>query len=242
MINRELGTVPEPSPGTVWICSVDIGKKNFAFYVEEINLKDMKKIKNIPKLRRYNINGTPTAGMEKILGQVCMNGKTILHKNSDLTNNCRPGKKLDPETLYNCNDLLDLYGEYWDRCSCFIIEEQMRINQSAVKLGQHCFSYFSIRFGRFKSVLEFPAYYKTQILGCEKIKGKQYKNGNFRWKTIDKPARKKWSVVKATEILTMRGEEDTIANIKSKAKKDDLADTLTQLQAFKYKHFIAKEI
>ena len=31
----------------VWIASFDIGKKNFAFYIEEINLKELQEIKNI---------------------------------------------------------------------------------------------------------------------------------------------------------------------------------------------------
>lgn len=113
-------------------------------------------------------------------------------------------------------------------------------NTMALKLGQHCYSYFTIKYGRFKKVIEFPAYHKTQVLGAEKIRGKKFKNGNYRWKTIDKPTRKKWSVAKATEILTYRGEKETIENIKTKAKKDDLADTLTQLQAFKYLFFIEK--
>ena len=93
----------------------------------------------------------------------------------------------------------------------------------ALKLGQHCYSYFTIRYGRFKKVIEFPAYYKTQILGAEKIKGKKVKNGNFQWKTIDKPARKKWSVSKATEILSSRGEIETMNNIKTKTKKAKIA-------------------
>lgn len=222
----------------IWICSVDIGKKNFCFYIEEVNVEKISNIKNIPKNIRYNENGTATTEMQNILDQICNNGKTILHKNSDLTHNCEKGKYLDTETFFNMNDLLDKYGDYFDKCSIFIIEQQMKKNYMAMKLGQHCFSYFSIRYGRFKTILEFPSYYKTQILGAEKIKGKKYKNGKFKWKTIDKTARKKWSIIKATEILKKRGEFDTIDNIKSKTKKDDLADTLSQLQAFKYLYYI----
>jgi hypothetical protein len=80
------------------------------------------------------------------------------------------------------------------------------------------------------------------VLGAEKIRGKKFKNGNYHWKTIDKPARKKWSIAMATELLHVRGEAETIDNIKTKAKKDDLADTFCQLQAFKYLCFIAKSI
>jgi hypothetical protein len=239
---------PEQTQGTIWICSVDIGSVNFAFYIEEIDKKSLIKIKNIPDPKsRYNANGTPTKKMQKILDAVCKNGKTILHKNSDISKNCVKGKKLDQNTFYNMTDLLDSYGDYWDKCCCFVVEQQMNFgkakrNPKALKLGHHCQSYFMFRYGRFKEVMEFPAYHKTQVLGCEKIRGKKYKNGNYRWKSIDKPARKKWSVVKATEILVERGEEDTIQNIKTKAKKDDLADTLTQLQAFKYLCFVDRSI
>ena len=212
-----------------------------------MDIKDLQDLKNIPEKKRYNIDGTPTTDMQKLLDQVCINGITILHKNSDLTHNCEKGKYLDPETFHNMIDLLDEYSDYWDKCSFFVIEQQMSFgknkrNTMALKLGQHCYSYFVIRYGRFKHVIEFPAYHKTQVLGAQKIKGKKYKNGNYRWKTIDKPARKKWSINKATEILSNRGEEDTIRNIKTKTKKDDLADTLTQLQAFKYLCFVNKSI
>lgn len=247
MNNQDKFIAPPQNPETIWIASFDIGSKNFAFYIEEMNTKSFEKIKNVPKQKRYNEDGTLTNPMRKVLDDVCNNGKTILHKNSDLTNNCVNGKTLDPETFHNMTDLLDSYGEYWDKCCYFVVEQQMQFgkkksNPKALKLGHHCQSYFIFRYGRFKQVLEFPAYHKTQVLGCEKIKGKKCKNGKYRWKTIDKPSRKKWSIVKATEILEKRGEEDTINNIKSKAKKDDLADTLTQLQAFKFLCFVSKEI
>ena len=231
----------------MWVASFDIGKKNFAFYIEEFNHNDLLFLKNIPEKERYNDNGTPTMKMRSLLDQICMNGKTILHKNSDLTENCKKGRYLDPETFHNMVDLLDKYSDYWDKCSHFVIEQQMSFgknkrNTMALKLGQHCYSYFTIRYGRFKSVLEFPAYHKTQVLGAEKIRGKKFKNGNYRWKTVDKPTRKKWCISKATELLELRGEIETINNIKTKAKKDDLADTFCQLQAFKYLCFVQKSL
>ena len=247
MSNQDKKIAPTQSPGTIWIASFDIGSVNFAFYVEEMDRDKLEKLKNITKLGRYNANGTPTKSMQKILDSVCKNGKSILHKNSNLTKDCVKGKSLDPNTFHNMTDLLDSYSDYWDKCCCFVVEQQMSFgkmkrNPKALKLGHHCQSYFMFHYSRFKEVIEFPAYHKTQVLGCEKIRGKQCKNGNYRWKSVDKPTRKKWSVVKATEILTCRGEEETINNIKTKAKKDDLADTLTQLQAFKYLCFIDKSI
>lgn len=247
MINQDKYKSPDQTPGTIWCASFDIGHVNFAFYIEEFDRTVLEKVKNINTQSRYNDNGTPTKNMQKILDIVCKNGKTILHKNSNLTENCVKSKSLDPNTLHNMTDLLDSYSEYWDKCCYFVVEQQMSFgkmkrNPKAVRLGHHCQSYFMYRYSRFKEVIEFPAFHKTQVLGCEKIKGKQCKNGKYRWKTVDKNTRKKWSVIKATEILRYRGDNVTIDNIKNKRKKDDLADTLTQLQAFKYLCFIDKSI
>jgi hypothetical protein len=225
------------------ICSIDIGKKNFAFYIEEIDNDSLLSIQNIPKENRYHSNGTPTQDFKNILKKVWTNGKTILFKNNDLTKNCKKGAYLDTEVYYNMIDLLDQHGSYWDNCTTIIIEKQMSFgkknNTMAVKLAQHCWSYFAFRYGKFKQLIEFPAYYKTQILGASKIE-KRLKNGKITYKSIDKPARKKWSIIQATEIFNDRQDENTTANLNSNKKKDDLADCLNQLQAYKYLVFVDK--
>lgn len=225
----------------VHICSIDIGKKNFAFYIEEIDEETLLSIQNIQKENRYNLNGTPTLEFKNILKQVWKNGKTVLFQNNDLTKNCKKGTYLDTEVYYNMNDLLDQYSSYWDNCSTIIIEKQMSFgkknNTMAVKLAQHCWSYFSFRYGRFKQIIEFPAYYKTQILGAPKIE-KRLKNGKISFKSIDKPARKKWSIIQTTEIFNDREDTITMLNLNSNKKKDDLADCVSQLQAYKYLVFV----
>jgi hypothetical protein len=226
----------------IWCASFDIGKKNFAFYIEEMDKKDLLHLENIPKCDRYNPDGTTTPLFEKVIQKVCVNGKTILFKNSDLTDGCKAGTYLDSEIYYNMNDLLDKYKEYWDKCSVFVIEEQMRFGKIMnLKLEQHCYSYFSVVYGRFKQIVVFPAYHKTQVLGCQKIQ-KETKKGKITYKAIDKPARKKWSIQKANIILQDRNDLETILNLTSKKKKDDLADVLCQLQAFKYLRFVDKII
>jgi hypothetical protein len=117
-----------------------------------------------------------------------------------------------------------------------------KINKMAVKLGQHCYSYFTFLYGRRKCYIEFHAYYKTQILGAPKIPGKPYKSGKPRWKAMAKPQRKKWSVKQAVEILTSRGEVDVLDGLTTVKKRDDLADTLTQLQAFKYLVYVDQSL
>ena len=63
-------------------------------------------------------------------------------------------------------------------------------NTMALKIAQHCWSYFAINYGTAKKIEEFPAYYKTQILGAAKIKTVT-KTGKLRFKSISKTKRKK---------------------------------------------------
>jgi hypothetical protein len=226
----------------VWIASFDIGKKNFAFYIEEFDKSEIMKLPRVQLSKRYNSDGTTTHDFEKIVTKVCMNGKSIIFQNSDLTEGCKKSSYLDPETYHNMTDLLDRYVDYWDQCDAFVIEKQMsfgkRHNTMALKLGQHCWSYFAFKYGRFKEIIEFPAYHKTQVLGAKKIISK----GGTKYKAIDKPARKKWSVEKAISILKERNDDKTISALTSTKKRDDLADVLCQLQAFKILVYLDKAI
>jgi hypothetical protein len=150
------------------IASFDIGKKNFCFCIEEIDISQneinrFKKQFSDIKVK-YNRDGTLTEDMEIVLTDFIQKGTIILYKNSDITQNCDPGLALDTETFYNMNDLLDEYRKYWDTCDVFVIEQQMNFgklkNPMAIKLGNHCFSYFTFLYGRNKKVVEFPAYHK----------------------------------------------------------------------------------
>ena len=219
----------------MFCASFDIGKKNFSFYVEEFQIDPP--LECIPMSKRYNKNGTPTSEFQEVINSHCLNGKRVVLENIDITDGCDPTVKLDPETFHNMTDVLDKYLEIWDKCSVFIIEKQMQFgkqtNPMALKLGQHCYSYFTFKYGRFKDIIEFPAYHKTQILGAEKIHGRKNKNGSFSYKTIDKPSRKKWCIMKANEILLLRNDQESIDQIKGSKKKDDLCDVICQLQAWK---------
>ena len=228
------------------IASFDIGKKNFSFCIEEFDLQEISKIQNIPHNQRYNEDGTPKEEFQEILDQVFSNGRITLHKNVDLTKNCDSKKSLDPETYHNMINVLDAYDEYWKKCSVILIEEQMsfgkKMNKMAVKLAQHCYSYFTFNYGKLHKIVEFPAYNKTQVLGAQKIQGTPYKSGKIRYKAMEQRDRKKWSVNKAIEIFTSRGELDILDNLTSVKKKDDLADVLVQLQSFKYLMYVDKMI
>lgn len=219
------------------IASFDIGKKNFSFCVEDIDEKTL--LSSKPPKIQYNPDGTCTEDMTTFLQEVYKNGKIVLHDNVNLTNGCDPKMKLDPLTFHNMIDVLNSHNKVWDKCNVFVIEEQMafkgKFNPMAMKLGQHCYSYFAFRYGQTKEIIEFEAYHKTQLLGAPKTQ-KAGKNGKIRYKAMDKPARKKWSVEKAKEILELRDDKEGLKNLSAKKKRDDLADTLTQLQAYKIKY------
>ena len=226
---------------TVWIASFDIGKKNFSFYIEEFDITNIKKIQILPYNERYNDDGSITTLFEPILSELCKEGKRILIENHDITTDCDQKSYLDPKIFHNMNDLLDKYQDYWDKCDTFVIEKQMSFgkthNTMALKLGQHCWSYFSIHYGRSKELVEFPAYYKTQILGSIKDK-KVTKTGKVTYKAVDKPKRKKWCIQKGLDILNDRSDKDTIQIITKSKKKDDLCDVICQLQSFKILKYV----
>jgi len=138
-------------------------------------------------------------------------------------------------------DILDIYKKYWDNVSYFVVEQQMSFgkknNTKALKLAQNCESYFMFNYGRFNKVIEFPAYHKTQILGCEK-NSKKTKTGKINYKNIDQRSRKKWSIEEGISVFIERDDFETITEISTYKKVDDIYDCVIQLQAFKYLYFI----
>lgn len=217
------------------IASFDIGKKNFAFVIEEVDISQINSISNVPVSKRYNKDGTPTTEFDNLLTNLYKCGKVVLVRNLDITKDCDPSKYFDRTLFINMQNVLDEYISYWNKCDAFIVEQQMsfgknKSNTMAVKLGQHCQSYFLLNYGKFKHVLEFPAYHKTQILGAPKIERKT------------KPFRKKWAIQKALDILELRNDNDTLSQLTTKKKKDDMSDCLLMTITFSYLCFIDRKI
>lgn len=225
---------------TMWLASFDIGYRNFSFAVEEIDLDDLSGIQNIPRLQRYFKGGGCTPDFALILNKVYHCGRIILMDNVDLTTMGKEGERImkgkksktsiDPLIFIYMNKCLDKYKDIWDKCTTFIIEQQMSFgkqrNTIALKLGQHAYSYFTFQYAQFKTIVEFPAYYKTQVLGAPK--------------KMSKPDRKRWAVQKTIEILSERNDTKTLSMIQSRKKADDMSDNCCQLQAFKYLVFVDK--
>jgi hypothetical protein len=218
------------------IASFDIGKNNFAFIILEYDSEILESIEETAN--KYNPNGTCTEEMEQVLSQIYCNTSIVLHEITNLTDNCNDKKTLDPESFHNMTDFLNKRKKYWDTCDYFVIEEQMsfgrKINRMALKLGQHCYSYFAINYMREKVYIEYPSYYKTQILGAPKVNGKPYKSGKVRFKSMGDKERKKWSIEKVTTILTEMKESKALELIQKKRKQDDMCDCLLQAYACLY--------
>ena len=217
---------------SIHIASFDIGKKNFAFSIEKIYKSRINKLNKFPKKERYNIDGTSTSKFESELKKLYKCGKTVLVKNHDLTENCNSKLTLDPQTYLNMVEVLDKYKSYWDKCEHIIIEKQMafrgKYNMMAIKLGMFCYSYFKIKYGGDKVIIEYPAYHKTQVLGAKKVDVKvKYK-------------RKKWAVQRAKEIFDYRKDEVGLEGWAKKKKKDDVCDCALMNITYTYLKFIDK--
>ena len=198
------------------IATFDIGKKNFAFVVQEFE----------------NITNLPKDNLDELFKL----GKIVLFENIDLTYNCNKKSYLDPRTFINMTDTLDKFIDIWDTCSSFVIEQQMAFgkkrNTMALKLGQHCYSYFCIKYRDFKTVLEFPSYHKTQLLNAPKKFGKilvKYKNGKEKY---IKDNHKKWSIRMAEKILKIKSDTTHMNVLKNMKKKDDVSDCLLMIYAY----------
>jgi hypothetical protein len=228
------------------IASFDIGVRNFSFCVEEFDVEELKGVFS-SGLELYNENGTVTDEMAMQLEIVYGCGKLLLHENVDISITDASGKPsskqkkservyFDRKVLDNLTIVLQQHNEILKTCDTILIEEQMafgqRINILAVKLAQHCYSYFVLAFPHMQ-VIYFPAYYKTQVLGCPKVR-----NSNGRWVAAPQKDRKKWSAELAEEILRQRDEITGAENMAKKKKRDDLGDTLLQIQAYKYMTYV----
>ena len=201
---------------TMRIASFDIGKKNFAFCVEQFSRKDLLNIPLKPTPKVFTQDYTES------LNNICSNGEILLLDNVDLTKGVKSTKQLDPIIYRNMIQLLDQHADLLSTCDIIVIEQQMSFrnkqNVMALKMAQHCHSYFLIRYES-KTVYEIPAYYKTKIFTDSKLS--DY-------------ARKKWAVGKALEILHNREDVHHFNLISARKKKDDLSDVIVQAQAFKY--------
>lgn len=216
------------------IASFDIGKKTYSFYVEKYEEKELDGIEWSDECR-YNKDGTPTSDFASVLDQVYMTGECLELVTRDLTKGCTDASDL-VQVCQSMTRVLDEYAEYWSTCDVVLVEQQMSFrgiyNTTALKLGQHCMSYFLVKYPSIR-VVEFPAYHKTMVLGAERTLTSTLKRAKPVYKCMDKVSRKKWTSNLALEILEMRGDTLGMVKLLVTTKTNDRADCVCQAQAYK---------
>lgn len=133
---------------------------------------------------------------------------------------------VDPQILNVATYVLDSILPMLQDSRIVAIERQMAVNYKSSRIFQHILTYFMLRVTTFRNpciIIDISPKLKGKILGAPK--GLNY-NGL-----------KEWSVEKAIEILTWRNDQIGLKIIrehrgKGKTKADDLADTITQMEAW----------
>jgi hypothetical protein len=199
------------------VAAFDMGTRNFAFSVEEYHSTSLpSKIKGT-----FDIDGYPNESYKEFLNQTYKQGSIVHFECIDLIQ--RTG--IEKNIYLALTQVLNLFSDLWDKVDVFLIEQQMaygnnKSNIQALRLAQHCQSYFITIYGSFKIIQEFSSTHKTRILGCPIQQRKKHKD------------RKKFSIQLASDILHQRS-DSKYSNFAQLVKKDDVADCILMIQAYK---------
>lgn len=233
-------------PKYIRIASFDIGKKNFAFYVEDSLISVLEKLKeeyrSLPNKFQRRVKGPMNPMVNDILEKLFKGSKRITESVSDLRFD-EESDNLDIETRKNLIEHLNFNKKLWETCDIFVIEQQYfnvftgrgkkksgnGANVDAIKLGEIVMTWFLINFPD-KIIVSFGAQFKTQILGAPE--------------NLTKLQRKKWATEKAKEILSLRGDSEIEEIFKEykyrKQKIDDICDCIVECQAYKFRNLIGE--
>jgi hypothetical protein len=229
------------------IASFDVGRKNFAQYVEKVPVKKIRQLRSeyasLPYQERRRVKGYMSKCMEKILNDVTNCGERLEMGVYDLCTTSDPDPPYDMGTRWSLVRHLESFRHIWDQCDVFLIEQQYfstftpkgrkqkgtEANVKAIKVGEGVLMWFMIHYPD-REVLYFGSQFKTQILGAPA--------------SLTKSQRKSWSIKKAKEIFEKRGDADALEQFrktkKSGQKLDDVSDALTQCQAYKFRCLVAE--
>lgn len=261
---------------TLRIASFDIGKNNFAQYVEDCSLDRLielgERYEQLDKSLKRRTKGPMNDQINEMLEETFLNGQKVDIGVFDFqVGEAKESKKLDNPTRLNFLQHMKNFKYLWETCDFFLIEQQYvnmfvrggGINIDALKLGEGLNMWLLDHFPN-KNVISFGSQYKTQILGApEKLK---------------KAQRKQWAVGKSKSIFQLREDtqaiqiydliikikrkrlntEDKIQSylvefegcdehivrmanriVRDRQKLDDISDVVVQLQAYKYRQFVA---
>jgi hypothetical protein len=117
---------------------------------------------------------------------------------------------------------LGAHAHVWDECHLVLVEKQLNRNPTAIRLEMVCRTFFAMRYPAVPCV-SYPAKFKTVVLGGPV--GRAHA----------KSARKTWASRRALEICEQRGDGPAAEWFRRQgAKRDDVADALLMVQAWKH--------
>nr|QBK85512.1 MAG: holliday junction resolvase [Marseillevirus LCMAC101] len=202
----------EDSKEKIRLASFDIGKKNFAQYVEECDVETLYALRDryraLPKIKQRRVKGKMNDDIREILSEVCLGGTRVHLGVYDFREN-KESDVLDMAVRKNLIDHLEKNIPLWNECDGFIIEQQYfaKFNQrggrgakteaniDAIKIAEGTLVWFLSNYPN-KEVMYFSSTFKTQMLGAPRLKETE---------------RKKWAIEKAKEIHTQRNDKNAIA-------------------------------
>ena len=125
------------------------------------------------------------------------------------------------------SNFLDQHIALFKTCHMVIIEKQLPVNYRAVRMSQHTLTYFMIHM---KNISTLPMFFEVD----PKLKGRELGATPH----LNDRGIKLWAVEKARELLMDRNDKEGLAVLdrkdpktKRKEKKDDLSDTVCQIEA-----------
>ena len=190
------------------LASFDIGKVNFAHYIEDIDVTKILSVEEkyiaLPKKLQRKTKGELTPEMKDILREVYLSGTRIHTGVYDIRNS--QTDTFDIPTRKNLLSHLYSHKYLWDECSIFVVEQQYfktwsgrrkspgtEANVDAIKIAECLMTWLLCEYP-LKEILYFGSQNKTQMLGAP-------------W-NLDKPQRKKWAIEECRRMYEMRMDED----------------------------------
>ena len=122
--------------------------------------------------------------------------------------------------FYKANMALQEMLPLFRESHIIVIERQLHINYKAVRISQHIITFMMVKLFRVPS---YPMIFEVD----PKLKSKVFNAGRLDAREV-----KKWAVEKAIELLEARNDTAGLDIMNAiKGKKDDVADTIVQIEA-----------
>lgn len=197
----------------VRLASFDIGKVNFAHYIEDIDVSKIlsveKEYTTLPKKLQRKTKGELSEEMKKIIDDLYLSGERIHTGVYDIRVDSS-SQFFDIKTRKNLICHLDSYRSLFSECDIFVIEQQYfktwsgrkkksgpgtEANVDAIKIAEAVVTWLLCEYP-LKEVMYFGSQNKTQMLGAP-------------W-NLTKTQRKKWARVECRRLYELRNDKSLI--------------------------------